>query len=55
MDGIFMNSENTRTSEPRLILNLTDKIDLRRDEKKYCFIKSEYLLHMEKQKKLVQK
>ena len=28
-----MNSENIRTSEPRLIFNLTDKIDLRRDEK----------------------
>ena len=34
MDTIFKNSKNSKTSEPRvLILNLTDKIDLRRDEK----------------------
>ena len=34
MDTIFMNSENSKTSKPRvLILNLTDKIDLRRGEK----------------------
>ena len=36
-----MNSENSKTSKPHvLILNLTDKIDLRGGEKKYCFIKS---------------
>ena len=30
MDTIFMNSENSKTSDPhRLLLNLTDKIDLR--------------------------
>ena len=34
MDTIFMNSENSKTSEKHgLILNLTDKLDLRRDEK----------------------
>ena len=34
MDAIFMNSENSKTSKPHvLILNLTDKIDLRRSEK----------------------
>ena len=34
MDTIFMNSENSKTSKPHvLILNLTDKIDLRRGEK----------------------
>ena len=34
MDTIFMNSENSNTSEPHvLILKLTDKLDLRRDEK----------------------
>ena len=34
MDTIFMNSENSKTSEPHvLILKLTDKSDLRRDEK----------------------
>ena len=36
-----MNSENSRTSEYHiLILNLTDKLDLRRGEKKHCFSKS---------------
>ena len=34
MDTIFMNSENSKTSKPHiLILNLTDKIDFRRAEK----------------------
>ena len=34
MDTIFMNSENSRTSEYYvLVLNLTDKLDLRRGEK----------------------
>ena len=34
MDTIFMNSENSTTSEPHvLILKLTDKLDLRRGEK----------------------
>ena len=34
MDNIFMNSENSGTSEPHvLILKLSDKLDLRRGEK----------------------
>ena len=34
MDTIFMNPENSKTSEPHvLILKLTDKLDLRRGEK----------------------
>ena len=34
MDTIFMNSQNSKTSEPHiLILKLTDKLDLRRGEK----------------------
>ena len=34
MDTIFMNSENSRTSEYYVfVLNLTDKLDLRRDQK----------------------
>ena len=33
MDTIFMNSENSKTSEPHvLILKLTEKLDLRRGE-----------------------
>ena len=34
MDTIFMNSENSKTSEPNvLVLKLTDKLDLRRGQK----------------------
>ena len=41
MDIIFMNSRNSKTSDPhRLLLNLSDKIDLKRSEKIRCFIKS---------------
>ena len=34
MDTIFMNSENSRTTEPHILkLKLTDKLDLRLDKK----------------------
>ena len=34
MNAIFMNSENSKKSEPHvLMLKLTDKLDLRRGEK----------------------
>ena len=34
MNTIFMNSKKSKTSDPRtLLLNLTDKIDLRREDK----------------------
>ena len=33
MDTIFMNSENSRTSEVLIVLNLTDKLDLGRGQK----------------------
>ena len=34
MDTIFMNSENSKTSDPlRLLLNLPDKINLKRSDK----------------------
>ena len=34
MDTIFMNSENSKTSEPHILkLKLTDKLDLRLDKK----------------------
>ena len=34
MNTIFMNSENSKTSDPhRLLLNLTDKINLSRSDK----------------------
>ena len=38
MDTIFMNSENSKTSDPhRLILNLTNKINLKGSEKYVTF------------------
>ena len=40
MNTIFMNSENSKASEPHvLMLKLTDELHLRRGEKKCCFIK----------------
>ena len=34
MDTIFMNSKNSNTSDPhRLLLNLTDEINLKRSDK----------------------
>ena len=34
MDTVFVNSENSRTSEPHILkLKLTDKLDLRLDKK----------------------
>ena len=34
MDTLFMNSKNSKTPDPhRLLLSLTDKIDLRRKDK----------------------
>ena len=34
MDNIFMNSKNSETSDPhRLLLNFTNKINLKRSEK----------------------
>ena len=34
MDTIFINSENSKTSDPhRLLLNLTDEINLKRSDK----------------------
>ena len=37
MDTIFMNSENSRTSEYHvLMLKLTDKLDLRRGQKRFA-------------------
>ena len=38
MDTIFMNSDNSKTFEPHvLILRLTDKLDLRRGEKSIVY------------------
>ena len=41
MDTIFINSENSKTSNPHvLLLKLTDKLDLRRGKKDYRVVKS---------------
>ena len=56
MDTIFINFENSKRSEPqRLLLNLADKIKYKEKREIRCFIKSWYVLHMEKYKKVVQK
>ena len=54
MDTIFMNSENSRTSEYHvLVLKLTDKLDLRRGQKNCWFINIKCLLYVEKHKELI--
>ena len=54
MDTIFMNSENSRIFEYHvLVLKRADKLDLRRGQKSVALSKSQYLLYMEKHKKLV--
>ena len=53
MITIFINSKNSKTSDPhRLLLNLTDKIDLKRS---YKYIKFQLALYMQKHKKVIQK
>ena len=51
-----MNSENSKTSKPRvLILRLTNKLDLRIGGKVIALSNlSIFFLHMEKHKKLIQ-
>ena len=36
MDTIFVNSENSKTSEHVFVLKLTDKLDLRRGQKTFA-------------------
>ena len=50
-----MNSENSRTSEYHvLLLKLTNKLGLKIGQKKCSFIKSYYLVYMEKRENLIQ-
>ena len=43
MDTIFMNSENSKTSDLyRLLLNLTDKINLKRSDK---YVALAFIIH----------
>ena len=51
MNTVYMNSEIIRTSDPnRLLLNHTDKIDLRR-KYKYIALSNLCIYYMEKYKK----
>ena len=55
METIFMNSKNSKTSEPhRFKLDLTDKLNLKNPNKKYGFGQFEYLLHFEKHQTRIQ-
>ena len=48
MDTIFLNSENSKTSKPHvLILNPTDKIDLKRGEKVLLYQILVFIIHEE--------
>ena len=55
IDIIFMNSENIKISEPHvLILNLTDKLDLRRSEKGIVLLNLSVYYTWKSHKKLIQ-
>ena len=54
MDTVFMNSENSKTSKPYiLILNLTDKIDLRTNGKSIAFSNRGICYTWKKHKKII--
>ena len=53
MKTIFMNTENSKTSEPhKSVLNLSQRLKLRGSNKHISLV---YLLHVEKYKKTIQK
>ena len=55
MDTIFMNSENSKTSETHVLtLKLTDKLDLRRGEKIIALSNLSIYYSWKKHKKLIQ-
>ena len=46
MDTIFMNSKNSQTSKPHvLILKFTDNLDLRRDENRVALSNLVFIAH----------
>ena len=55
MGTIFMNSEISKTTDPhKLLLNLLDKVNLKRSEKYVALrVLSIYYRHMEKYKKVI--
>ena len=55
METIFMNTENSKTSEPnRFKLDLTDKINLKNPNKNMALVLFKYLLHLEKHQVRIQ-
>ena len=55
MDTIYVNSENSKISEPhKLLLNLSDRINLKRCDK-YVFLSNRSIYYIWKNKKLLQK
>ena len=50
-----MNSENSKTGPHRLLLNISDKINLKRSDKYFFFKTLAFLLYMEKYKRVIQK
>ena len=55
METIFMNTENSKTSEPnRFKLDLTDKINLKNPKKNMALALFKYLLHLEKHQVRIQ-
>ena len=54
MNTIFMNSKNSQTPKPRvLILKFTDKLDLRRDENRIALSQILVFITLGKHKKLI--
>ena len=54
MNTTFTNAKNSKTSDShRLLLNLTDKIDLKRKAKYIALSNPSTLLYMEKHKKVI--
>ena len=54
METIFMNIENSKTSEPHVFkLDLTDKLNLK-NAKRHGFTQFKYLLHLEKHQVRIQ-
>ena len=56
MDNMFMNSKNSKTSDPnRLLPNLSQKINVNRSDNMLLYQILAYTTYMEKHKKDIQK
>ena len=55
MDATFLNFENSKISQtPRLLINLANKINLKRSDK-YVAFSNHSMCYMSKNKKIIQK